>query len=543
MTAATTGRSSFRSVLDGRTALFGKPHGDQGPAYAASVLLLFANVILGGATRTGYLADVLLQFFAVPFLVLAGWFWIDRLAIPSRRLRPSFGLACGAAMAAIGLLIALAQFIPLFGAPGWEGLSARIAAAGGAPLDGAWTGSSSIDPAASLAAVPAVLPPLALFLLVALLDAERRLQLAGWAVLFGLISLALGIAQVMQGPASALRFFEISNRTEAVGFFANRNHFAAQLYVTFLIGAAWHVGRAGNIFLGRAPISRRAQWLAGACAMAVLVMAGLALARSRAGILLLLVALAGIVAMAPTISACLRGREVRSRRVRELLVVGLAGLVLLVGQLGAERFLVRFEQGLADQLRAMFNEVTWRAAIEALPFGTGLATFTSVFPVYEPTDGLTPQYVNRAHDDWLEFFLETGLPGLVLIALFLVWLGERLYRIWLAPASGSGPRRRLLQQCASVAVLTLLLHSFVDYPLRTAGMMAYFALCCALMTRGADGGGKALVEGRDVPGAGPPRSRLPDRALQRPEPGIRGRRSAVPAPRNGARAPEARLRA
>ncbi|TCK16733.1 O-antigen ligase-like membrane protein [Ancylobacter aquaticus] len=487
-----------------RTALFVKPQGNDGPTFFASVFLLAANIVLGGATRAGYFADVLLQFSAIPFLAFAAWLWTDRLQARPAGARLTFGTACALGLAIVGLLIAVAQFLPLFGAPGWEGLSARIVAGGGLPLDGtAWTGSSSIDPAASLAALPAVLPPLALFLLVALLEVERRVQLAGWAVLFGLISLALGIAQVTQGPASALRFFEISNRTEAVGFFANRNHFAAQLYVTFLIGVAWHVGRAGNIFLGRAPMSSRALWLAGACAMAVFVMAGLALARSRAGILLLLVALAGIVAMAPTISACLRGREVRSRRVGGLLVLGLAGLLLLVGQLGAERFLVRFEQGLADRLRSMFNEVTWRAAIEALPFGTGLATFTAVFPVYEPTDGLTAQYVNRAHDDWLEFFLETGLPGLVLIALFLVWFGERLYRIWLAPASGSGPQKRLLQQCASVAVLTLLLHSFVDYPLRTAAMMAYFALCCAFMTPGRPGGGRWPPRRRKCPDAVP----------------------------------------
>ncbi|UOK72792.1 O-antigen ligase family protein [Ancylobacter polymorphus] len=516
-------------------ALFLKPHGDGGATYGASVLLLFANIVLGGATRAGYLADVLLQFFSLPFLVLAAWLWLDRLTIPPRPARFSFNLACGAAIAVVGLLIALAQLLPLFGAPGWGGVSARLVAAGGQGVAGvAWTGSSSVDPAASLAALPAVLPPLALFLLIALLDEERRLRFCGWGLVFGLLALFLGVLQVMQGPASALRFFEISNRSESVGFFANRNHFAAQLYVTFLMGVAWFVGRGGKIFLRRAPMSSQALWLAGACAMAVFVMAGLALARSRAGILLLLVALAAIVGMAPTISVCLRGREVRSGRVRGPLIVVLAGLVLLVGQLGAERFLVRFEQGLADQLRAMFNEVTWRAAIDALPFGTGLATFTAVFPVYEPTDGLTPQYVNRAHDDWLEFFLETGMPGLVLIALFLVWFGERLYRIWLVPTSGSSPQKRLLQHCASVAVLTLLLHSFVDYPLRTAAMMAYFALCCAFMTPGPDGG-RVADAAAERPEAMPSPVRYSPSAPRRPVLKSGTQRAGSLASRNGGR--------
>lgn len=504
-------------------ALFLKPHGEGGAAYLASVLLLFANIVLGGATRTGYLADVLLQFLCLPFLALAAWLWLDRLTARAQPVRWSFGLACGAAMAITGLLIALAQFFPLFGAPGWEGISARIVAAGGQGLDGsAWTGSSSVDPAASLAALPAVLPPLALFLLVALLDAEGRLRFAGWAVAFGALALFLGVLQVMQGPASALRFFEISNRSESVGFFANRNHFAAQLYVTFLLGVAWFVGRGERVLGHRAPTSLKVIWLAAAFSLGLLIMAGIALARSRAGILLLLLALAGVVVMAPLILAVLRGRASAPRQVRSLVLAVLVGVVLLVGQLGADRFLGRFGGGLVDQLRTVLNELTLQAGLDALPFGTGLGTFTAVFPVYENAATLGPQYINRAHDDWVEFFLETGLAGALLVALFLAWFAERVYRLWIAAEGAGEMRLRVLQQCASLAVLLLMAHSFVDYPLRTATMFAYFAACCALMT----------------PCAGAPR-----RARQGQEP---GRPAAASLPvrqaRRPARAPEAGAR-
>ncbi len=491
-------------------ALFLKPHGDGGAAFVASVLLLFANVVLGGATRTGYLADVLLQALSLPFLALAVWLWLDRLT--ARRPAWSFGLVCGAALAATGLVIALAQFLPLFGAPGWEGISARIVAAGGQGLDGvAWTGSSSVDPAASLAALPAVLPPLALFLLVALLDEEGRLRFAGWAVVIGLVALLLGILQVMQGPASGLRFFEISNRSESVGFFANRNHFAAQLYVTFLLAVAWFVGRGDRVLGHRGASTPKVIWLAAAFSLGVLVLAGIALARSRAGILLLLVALAGVVVMAPLILSVLRGRGAAPHRVRSLVLAVLVGVVLLVGQLGADRFLGRFGGGLVDQLRAVLNETTFQAAREALPFGTGLGTFTAVFPVYEGPATLSPQYVNRAHDDWLEFFLETGLPGMVLVACFLAWFGERIYRLWIASGATGGLRLLVLQQCASLAVLLLMLHSLVDYPLRTAAMFAYFAACCALMTPGA--AAARLARDTRAPAAAPPprQSRRPAR--------------------------------
>lgn len=46
----------------------------------------------------------------------------------------------------------------------------------------------------------------------------------------GPASVLLGFLQVAQGPSSPLRLFEFTNLTEAVGFFANRNHFSALLY-------------------------------------------------------------------------------------------------------------------------------------------------------------------------------------------------------------------------------------------------------------------------------------------------------------------------
>ena len=59
-----------------------------------------------------------------------------------------------------------------------------------------------------------------------------------WLILgLGAVSLLLGFLQMTQGPASDLRFYEVTNPSEAVGFFANRNHFAALLNVTLIVSA------------------------------------------------------------------------------------------------------------------------------------------------------------------------------------------------------------------------------------------------------------------------------------------------------------------
>ena len=57
----------------------------------------------------------------------------------------------------------------------------------------------------------------------------------------GVLSVLVGLIQVAQGQESPFRFFAITNPTEAVGFFANRNHFAALLYCLMVFALAWIV--------------------------------------------------------------------------------------------------------------------------------------------------------------------------------------------------------------------------------------------------------------------------------------------------------------
>ena len=89
--------------------------------------------------------------------------------------------------------------------------------------------------------------------------------------------------------------------SEAVGFFANRNHFAALLYALTLLAAVWVVETAATLNAERGRPDT-AWMLAVAASLAVLVifLAGQAMARSRAGLLLTIVALFGAIALAVT---------------------------------------------------------------------------------------------------------------------------------------------------------------------------------------------------------------------------------------------------
>jgi O-antigen ligase/Flp pilus assembly protein TadD len=108
-------------------------------------------------------------------------------------------------------------------------------------------------------------------------------------------------------------------------------------------------------------------------------------------------------------------------------------------------------------------------------FGTGAGTFENIYPKYRTYPGNA--LLEHAHNDYLEF-LSTGgiiIPGLMLAALAVI-----LYKSFL-----SYRRRRegyaiyLFVGCLA-AVLSILLHSFVDFNMQVGANGLYFFLVLAL---------------------------------------------------------------
>jgi O-antigen ligase len=115
--------------------------------------------------------------------------------------------------------------------------------------------------------------------------------------------------------------------------------------------------------------------------------------------------------------------------------------------------------------------------------GTGLGTFQQIYRSYEDPAIADRWFVNHAHSDYVEIAVEGGVPALVLVGLFLIWWGNRAWAAWLA-YQGS-----VEEKAASIASAAILLHSAIDYPLRTAAIASVMAICIALMAgaRGSPG--------------------------------------------------------
>jgi O-antigen ligase len=98
-----------------------------------------------------------------------------------------------------------------------------------------------------------------------------------------------------------------------------------------------------------------------------------------------------------------------------------------------------------------------------------------VYRLYESPNAVTGEYVVHAHNDYAELTLELGAAGIVLILLFLAWWVVAVRNAWLKGENDPFAR------AASIASMAILLHSLVDFPLRTAAISACFAMCLALL--------------------------------------------------------------
>ena len=410
---------------------------------AAALVLLVGALLAGGASAAAPLGNAALQLAGA---ALAGWaIACGALSGPSRLRWPL----------AAGLLVALIQFIPLPPAL-WQALPSRSEVAQGFLLLGQplpWL-TLSLSPLRSLATLASLIPALgiALALRVAPCSWQRRSIVA--VVAAALASVGLGLAQQF---ADTGYLYAITNRGLAPGFFANANHQSDFL----LVAIAMLPGLLPQ-GLPRAP--RRLALALGAMIVAILL-GGLAANRSLA-----------CLAMAPPVvlatAAIVLPKARRALLVLAAISLPVIAIVAIAGPFANDLTGGSLVPGIS---RADFLTSGLAMLREHWPFGSGLGTFPTVYRLHEDPAQVTGVFVNHAHNDWLELLVETGILGAVLIATSLAALARLVWNT--VRASPTAP----IRLAACLALVVPLLHSLVDYPLRTAALSAIVALVIAIL--------------------------------------------------------------
>ena len=436
------------------------------PAKVSATLFLALAVLLGGASHPDILAHHILQLLTLGLLAAA-------IFVPGMRSISLFQFtpillallfAGWSLMQIVPLPVSLSPILP-----------EREVINKGASLLGAQPSGFSISftPEKTLLAMLGCLPPLAAFVFIIRMGWSRTIQRLQWGIpTIGCISVIIGLAQVFSGPESPLYFYSYTSNQLPVGVFSNVNHQATLCLISLVFVFAL-AGKTRKAFQGGD------RDFAKAISVIVLGLAnliGVLAAGSVAGYAIL------VPVLILSFFLMLDGGDKRNNG--SFAGLGLGGVFAVFA---FSALTVGFSPML-DGLGVTSLEKTelsrlgiWDRSNEILSnhigTGSGLGSFRNLYPLYEDAALVTAKYVNHAHNDYLQIAIETGIPGLILlISALLLWLIQTS-RIWAMKPSSEAR----LKRAAAIGVMVVILHSMVDYPLRTPAIATLTAICLAIM--------------------------------------------------------------
>ena len=282
-----------------------------------------------------------------------------------------------------------------------------------------------------------------------------------------MISITIGILQLIFGPDSPLYFFASTNPNLPVGIFANANHHTTLI----LMALPWVFVSAEQFQRPRSSIkSNHPYWFMLAALTLPLIF-----------VLYSVKSVAGYLLLAPIAFGCylLPKKSLRKIRLRSRIFIGIAFVIGLATLAITIQTRAPIIDGafISAESRITIASNTTDIIVNHKALGSGLGSFEEVYKLNETYDGVTRIFINHAHNDYLEWLLETGFLGAILLILFLLWWAQSFIKIW----TNEHMSNWRIKRAASLSTLVVVLHSWVDYPLRTPTIAILCAFCFAIM--------------------------------------------------------------
>lgn len=457
------------------------------PAHILLILFLGILLIAGGASRADVIGQPIVRAWAVLTIMVL---------IASRGTFSTFGTKWVGGLLVYAAVIVALQLLPLppslwLALPGRD-LFAEITKVIGYPLG--WR-PLSMSPSFTINALGSLLIPFAVLLVVSQVGDEGRRRTAATIVALVGISACLALVEASGGKFDNPFVNDQANDVSA--FFANRNHLALFLAMGLILIPVWLVRGAG-----------RMSWRTVLCLLAMAFISLMIIATgSRSGLVLIPIA---IMCGLGAVASDLRGELAAiPRRWRVALIAGIVVAVFAVltvaiffGRATAVDRLLASDQIADKRLDAL--PVIWSAIRFYFPFGSGAGAFDPVYRIVEPIDRLDFGYLNHAHNDWIEVLLDTGVFGLLGLALVVAAWGFLSLRAWgkTAGSQRNGSRDRRYARAGSGLLLLVFVASVTDYPARTPLIMAMMVIAGFWLSNVMSGMPKPGANHRDVDATG-----------------------------------------
>lgn len=438
-------------------------HSSPGLASTAIFILLIAIPLLAnlafGAVSTGSFAFITALTGLIPVLWLVHSFRSGRLTAV---FHPTY-------IAFAGLIVlGIFQLLPLSASGVPDGVLANGA-----------SNALSVEPNATRLAVIKLFVFWVFFAAaLTFIDSRSRIRkLVVALIIFGSVMAFFAILQFLSDPTT---IYGITPAAQArpFGTYINRHHFASFLVMIFALALAPLVGGG----------TKRDKLVFFAIGV-VLIGIGVIFAGSRGAFLSLVAVLSFLAVSFLLINRNDAGKTTRKKRKpligNPALIVGsMVGLMLVlifvaVWAGGEQEFLRGAAMQEAGEDFSTGRLHYWAVALKIFAanpiIGSGLESFGVAFTRYDTWSGI--YRVEHAHNDYLQMLSDGGIVGLTFVLVFIYFL----FRSTIGTIRGTNDRfRRSAAVGALAGCFGVMVHSFVDFPLRTNANMFFFLLLAVL---------------------------------------------------------------
>jgi putative inorganic carbon (HCO3(-)) transporter len=297
-------------------------------------------------------------------------------------------------------------------------------------------------------------------------DRRRKQFFIGSLVALGTFEAFYGLVQYLSGWQQIFAYVKKFDLEEATGTYINRNHYAGflEMILPFSLAFGFYEyaklrgDRDSKIGLRSLMAKSAAQRLVLCLAVAVVICAALIFSRSRMGILA--AASSVLVIFALLAISRFHGRTGSLLAAAFILLSICVAIWIGPGPIVSRFQHVNEEYSLGGQSRISM----WHDALPLMKHHPWLGTGFGTFPIAYTSSqtAFLSQFVNHAHNDYLEVAADLGIPATAILFVSILFILGRAIRSFL---SGERDFERAVALGCAGSIVAILLHSFADFNL------------------------------------------------------------------------------
>lgn len=320
------------------------------------------------------------------------------------------------------------------------------------------------------------------FLLIKTVTKRRQImRFFSVLVAMGVFEAFYGMFELYNKNPRILFYKKIHYLDTVTGTFVNRNHLSGYLEMIIPLSIGLIIAR-GKVFSSVGfkwkdavlRLSERRFSTNLLLSLAIIVMAlGIIFSKSRSGVFLLI--LSFILFFGLTV-LYFRRSEDQKKWIKNFIKVTFIIITIISLYIGIDATLERFSPDtILNEQRPIFWKNTLSFFKDFPLIGTGLGTFTSLYPDWEAGGNLMRLY--HAHNDYLEYLSELGIIGFIFLLGGILYMLVKFFLVW---RKRRHPEAKGLGLGGIIAIICILIHSITDFNLHIPANMLLFSVVLSL---------------------------------------------------------------